>query len=80
MNTELCDWQNRNRLSDQGMADYVGVPLHTWQNWKRGKRQLDSAPRRLIEVMQAVETFAPGIVSLIDGSAAMVRSRKGGAS
>jgi DNA-binding transcriptional regulator YiaG len=57
----IADWQKRIGLSDQGMATYLGVPVVTFQQWARGQRTPNSSALRLIEVLQAIETFAPDL-------------------
>lgn len=61
----LADWQKRLGLSDQGMATYLGVPVVTFQQWIRGQRTPNSSARRLIEVLQAVESIAPDLAWLL---------------
>lgn len=67
-------------LSELAMAAYLGVPVHTYRKWINGTRGLDSAPRRLLEVLERIENEAPDLhLSLIDAAQAQggpVETRK----
>ena len=43
-------------LSELSMAAYLGVPVCTYRKWINGTRTLDSAPRRLLDVLEMIET------------------------
>jgi transcriptional regulator with XRE-family HTH domain len=61
--------QSRLGLSELSMAAYLGVPVHTYRKWVNGTRTLDSAPRRLLEVLERLEHEAPDLhLSLIDAA------------
>lgn len=61
--------QSRLILSELSMAAYLGVPVHTYRKWVNGTRTLDSAPRRLLEVLEMIEREAPDLhLSLIDAA------------
>lgn len=54
-------------LSELAMATYLGVPVHTYRKWINGTRGMDSAPRRLLEVLERIEHDAPDLhMALID--------------
>jgi DNA-binding transcriptional regulator YiaG len=43
------------------MADYLGVPLPTYRNWRDGHREPPAAVNRLLDVLGIVEALAPAI-------------------
>lgn len=55
----LKQWQSTLGLSELAMAEYLGIPIHTFRGWIRGTRAMDAAPLRLINVLQRVRTEAP---------------------
>jgi DNA-binding transcriptional regulator YiaG len=57
-------------LSDQGLADYLGVSVHAARKWLNGTRQPESSAARLVEVLGIIEALAPNV------HAAMVPQRK----
>jgi hypothetical protein len=58
-------------LSEMAMAAYLGVPVHTYRKWVNGTRGMDSAPRRLLDVLERIENEAPDLhMSLIDAAQA----------
>ena len=58
-------------LSELAMAAYLGVPVHTYRKWVNGTRGMDSAPRRLLDVLERIENEAPDLhMSLIDAAQA----------
>lgn len=57
----LSALQARLGLSAQGMAQYLGVPLPTWRNWRDGHREPPAVAGRLLEVLGTVEALAPAI-------------------
>jgi len=58
-------------LSELAMAAYLGVPVFTYRKWVNGTRGMDSAPRRLLEVLEMIENEAPDLhLSLIDAAKA----------
>ena len=59
--TELKHWQSGLGLSDLAMAHYLGIPLPTWMKWINGTRGLDAAPRRLIHILQVIQTDSPDL-------------------
>jgi transcriptional regulator with XRE-family HTH domain len=61
--------QTRMGLSELSMAAYLGVPVHTYRKWVNGTRSLDSAPRRLLEVLERIEHEAPDLhMALIEAA------------
>ena len=58
---ELKHWQSGLDLSDLAMAHYLGIPLPTWTKWADGTRTLDAAPRRLIQILQVIQTDSPAL-------------------
>lgn len=58
-------------LSELAMAAYLGVPVFTYRKWINGTRSMDSAPRRLLEVLERIEHDAPDLhMALIDAAQA----------
>lgn len=57
----LSALQARLGLSAQGMAQYLGVPLPTYRNWRDGHREPPAVAGRLLEVLGTVEALAPAI-------------------
>lgn len=57
----LVDLQDRLGLTAQGMAQYLGVPLATYRNWRDGHREPPAVAGRLLEVLGTVEALAPAI-------------------
>ena len=57
----LAALQARLGLSAQGMAQYLGVPLPTYRNWRDGHREPPAVAGRLLEVLGTVEALAPAI-------------------
>lgn len=58
-------------LSELAMAAYLGVPVFTYRKWVNGTRSMDSAPRRLLDVLEMIENEAPDLhLSLIDAAQA----------
>ena len=58
-------------LSESSMSAYLGVPVHTYRKWINGTRSLDSAPRRLLEVLGRIENEAPDLhMALIEAAQA----------
>ncbi len=53
--------QARLDLSAQAMAQYLGVPVATFRNWRDGHREPPSVLHRLLDVLGTVEAIAPGI-------------------
>lgn len=70
--SELKQWQSDLGLSDLAMAHYLGVPVYTWANWATGYRKPDAAPRRLFEVLRAIEANAPTMHRTLIGEAMAV--------
>ena len=58
---QLLALQARLGLSPQGMADYLGVPLPTYRNWRDGHREPPAAVNRLLDVLGIIEALAPAI-------------------
>jgi len=58
---DLKKWRERLGLGVQGMAEYLGIPVHTLTKWENGTRAPDAAPRRLFEVLGLIEAMAPSI-------------------
>lgn len=57
----LVALQDRLGLTAQGMAQYLGVPLATYRNWRDGHREPPAVAGRLLEVLGTVEALAPAI-------------------
>ena len=55
----LKQWQSNLDLSEAAMAQYIGVPVHTYRGWIKGTRNPDAAPLRLMHILQTIETRAP---------------------
>ncbi|MFA5187003.1 MAG: hypothetical protein WC551_11025 [Patescibacteria group bacterium] len=53
--------QARLSLTDRDMAEYLGVPLQTWQHWRRGDREPARVAVRLVTVLGVVEALAPDV-------------------
>lgn len=63
---DLKTWAQDRKLSPEGMAQYVGVPVNTWRNWttnpgKAGHRKPPAVALRLFEVLRTIEVMAPTI-------------------
>jgi len=58
---EIKAWRVSLRLGEAGMAAYLGVPATTLRKWESGARQLDAAPRRLLDVLRRVQEGAPDL-------------------
>lgn len=48
-------------LNQSGLAEYLGVPQSTVNNWFTGIRQPNKSVTRLLYVLGVVETMAPNI-------------------
>jgi hypothetical protein len=57
----LKAWAARLGLAESGMAAYLGVPVNTFKKWAGGERKPDTAPLRLMSLLQRLEREAPGI-------------------
>lgn len=53
--------QARLGLSEQGLADYLGIPRSTLRHWLAGTRSPGASALRLLRVMGAVEILAPDL-------------------
>lgn len=49
----------RLNLTEQGGANYLGVPVYTLRKWINGTREPSAAVIRLLDVLELVETQAP---------------------
>lgn len=68
-NLELKQKARELGLSEQAMAAYIGVPVHTYIKWANGTRAMDTAPRRLMELLAMIQVQAPALHdSLIDAA------------
>lgn len=56
---QLINFRELIGLNKTDMAHYLGVPLNTYLQWERGDRELSSAPKRLIEVLNQVKELCP---------------------
>lgn len=63
MHNNLKDMQVRLKLSEKGMANYLGVPVHTYRKWINGTRTPNASAVHLIELLGILEALAPNIVS-----------------
>ena len=57
----LTALQTRLNLTEQGLADYLGIPRSTLRHWIAGTRQPGASALRLLRVMGAVEILAPDV-------------------
>lgn len=57
----VCAMQTRLALDDKSMAALLGVPIQTWQHWRRGTRAPAAATVRLLEVLATIEVLAPDV-------------------
>jgi predicted transcriptional regulator len=55
----------RLNLSDNGLADYLGVTVHAVRKWCAGTRAPESSALRLIDVLALVETMAPDLHAVL---------------
>ena len=55
----------RLNLSDNGLADYLGVTVHAVRKWCAGTRAPESSALRLIDVLALVETMAPDVHAVL---------------
>jgi transcriptional regulator with XRE-family HTH domain len=63
-------------LSEQGMAAYVGVSQFTYRKWASGERAMDTAPRRLLELLEMIQKQAPALhTSLVEAAKATERAQ-----
>ena len=51
--------QDRLNLDDKGMADYLGVSVHTWIKWRNGTRIPGAGIVRLLDVLGMIEITVP---------------------
>lgn len=58
---DLKKWRDRLNLSPEGMALYLGVPVHTLIKWEKGTRQPPASALALFQVLQMAETLAPAL-------------------
>jgi DNA-binding transcriptional regulator YiaG len=58
---DLKKWRDRLNLSPQGMADYLGVPVHTFLKWQKSERKPPAAALALFQILQMAETLAPAL-------------------
>ena len=61
MKQRLTDLQTRLKLTREGLADYLGVPVPTCNKWMTGDREPGAALVRLVDVLETIEVLAPGI-------------------
>lgn len=57
--TRLTATRARLDLAPTRMADYLGVPVHTYLKWENGTRVPSAAALRLLEVLGLIEAHAP---------------------
>lgn len=38
-------------MTQKDIADLMGIPLATWQNWEQGREALDPAIRTLLKIL-----------------------------
>jgi DNA-binding transcriptional regulator YiaG len=48
---DIIKIRERERLTQQGMADRLGVHLKTYQQWEWGRRRMGAAARKLFEIV-----------------------------
>ncbi len=53
--------QTRHNMDDTQCAEYLGVNIHTFRNWKTGKRVPCSAVDRLLVVLGTIEALNPAL-------------------
>jgi len=51
--------QGRLKLDDKGMAEYLGVSIHTWIKWRNGTRVPGAGIVRLLDVLEMIEISVP---------------------
>jgi len=57
----LAAIQAAHGLNDDEAAQYLGVPIHTFRNWRTGRRTPAPVVLRLLDVLALVETFNPAL-------------------
>ena len=57
----LTETRARLGFTQPRMADYLGVPVATYQSWEMGLREPSAAVMRLLDVLGIVEALAPGV-------------------
>lgn len=66
-------------LAEAGMADYLGVPVNTFKKWAGGERKPDTAPLRLMALLERVERDAPALhAQMLAEALARPGARSGG--
>ena len=58
---DIKHWQADLGLSEDSMAQYLGIPVYTLRKWINGTRKPDAAPCRLFAILQMVQTLAPSM-------------------
>ena len=57
-------------LTNTRMADYLGVPVHTYLKWESGQRAPNASALRLFDVLALIEAHAPALhAQLLEGGA-----------
>jgi len=56
---DCAAWRGRLGMGREKMAEYVGVPKHTWNKWENGSRNPSGAAARLFHVLQMIEVMCP---------------------
>jgi DNA-binding transcriptional regulator YiaG len=51
----------RHSFSNASLAAYLGVPVPTLTKWLNGQRNMDSAPLRVVALLQLIENHAPDL-------------------
>ncbi len=44
--------RQRLKLTQQGIADLLGIPVATWRNWEQGRTVIDAPGRTLLNILQ----------------------------
>ena len=68
--TRLKATRERLDLAPTRMADYMGVPVHTYLKWESGQRAPNASALRLFDVLALIEAHAPALhAQLLEGGA-----------
>ena len=62
---DCAAWRGRLGLGREKMAEYLGVPVHTWNKWENGTRNPSGAAARLFHVLGVIEAMCPGVHGML---------------